>query len=46
MNRSLLFGCLDDGTRKQRTTQTNPVGWKEERMGRSRKQNWKDTGGF
>lgn len=47
MNRSLLFGCLDDGPGKPRTTQTsNPVGWKEERMGRSGKQNWKDTWGF
>ena len=47
MNSSLWFGCLDDGSSKQRTTQTsNPVGWKEERMGRSGKQNWKDTWGF
>ena len=40
---ALPSGHLNDGPRKQRTTQTTkPMGWKEERMGRIRKQNWKD----
>lgn len=42
--RALLFGCLDNGTRKQRTTQTTkPMGWKEERIGKTRQQNWNDS---